>query len=186
MSKRIRCLETVVTLISFAGQAPEIARDAGYVAPSAQIIGRVHVAAASSVWFGAVLRGDNDWIAIGQGSNVQDNCVLHTDIGYPLTIGENCTIGHLACLHGCTIGDGSLIGMGATVLNGASIGKGCLIGAKALIPEGMVIPDGSLVLGVPGRVARRLDAAAIARLLESAKGYREKSAQYAQSCFIIS
>ncbi|RDE08320.1 gamma carbonic anhydrase family protein [Pelagibacterium lacus] len=171
-----------MTIMSFEGQAPELARDCGYVAASAELIGRVRIESGASVWFGAVLRGDNEWIAIGPGSNVQDNCVFHTDMGYPLTVGENCTIGHLACLHGCTIGDGSLIGMGATVLNGARIGKGCLIGAKALVSEGMEVPDGSLVLGVPGRVARVLDADARARLLDSARGYREKSERYIQSC----
>jgi carbonic anhydrase/acetyltransferase-like protein (isoleucine patch superfamily) len=110
----------------------------------------------ASIWFGATLRGDNEEIRVGAGSNVQENCVLHTDMGYPLTIGANCTIGHKAMLHGCTIGDGTLIGMGATILNGAKIGKGCLIGACALITEGKEIADGSLVMGAPGKVVRRL------------------------------
>lgn len=143
-----------------------------WVAPGAHVIGHVVLAEGVSIWFGCTLRGDNEPLVIGEGSNIQENCVLHTDMGYPLTIGANCTIGHKAMLHGCTIGDGSLIGMGATVLNGAVIGKGCLIGAGALVTEGKVIPDGSLVMGSPGRVVRQLDGAAQARLLASAAGYR--------------
>lgn len=143
-----------------------------WVAPDANLIGRVVLEEGASVWFGATLRGDNEEIRVGKGSNVQENCVLHTDMGYPLTIGADCTIGHKAMLHGCTIGDGSLIGMGATVLNGAVIGKGCLIGAGALIAEGKSIPDGALVMGAPGRVMRMLDADAQARLLASAEVYR--------------
>jgi carbonic anhydrase/acetyltransferase-like protein (isoleucine patch superfamily) len=134
--------------------------------------------AQTSVWFGVTIRGDNEEIVVGQGSNVQENCVLHTDMGYPLVIGANCTIGHKAMLHGCTIGEGSLIGMGATILNGAKIGRGCLIGAGALVTEGKEIPDGSLVLGAPGRVVRELDAAAQARLLLSAEGYRRNAARF--------
>lgn len=153
------------------GIAPEVEGDA-WVAPTAVLIGRVVLEVEASVWFGAVLRGDNEEIRVGAGSNVQENCVLHTDMGYPLVIGADCTIGHKAMLHGCVIGDGSLIGMGATVLNGARIGKGCLIGAGALITEGKVIPDGSLVMGAPGRVVRNLDDAGRARLLASAAGYR--------------
>ena len=153
------------------GVSPEIHSDT-WVAPDANLIGNVTLSGGGSVWFGATLRGDNERITVGLGSNVQENCVLHTDIGYPLVIGENCTIGHRAILHGCTIGDGTLIGMGATILNGAKIGAGCLIGAGALIAEGKVIPDGSLVMGAPGRVVRTLDAAARAGLLKSAAGYQ--------------
>lgn len=153
------------------GIAPEIDPDT-WVAPSASVIGAVTLAAGASVWFGAVLRGDNERITVGAGSNVQENAVLHTDMGHPLIIGADCTIGHKAMLHGCTIGSGSLIGMGAIVLNGASIGTGCLIGAGALVTEGKVIPDGSLVMGAPGRVVRSLDAEARARLLRSAESYR--------------
>ena len=153
------------------GIAPEIDPDA-WIAPGAQVMGRVRIGAGASVWFGAVLRGDNEWITLGAGSNVQENAVLHTDIGYPLTIGADCTIGHLAMLHGCTIGDGSLVGMAATVLNGAQIGKGCLIGAAALVTEGKVFADGSLVMGTPARVVRALDAAATAGLRASAAGYQ--------------
>jgi carbonic anhydrase/acetyltransferase-like protein (isoleucine patch superfamily) len=153
------------------GITPEIHSDT-WVAPDANLIGRVVLEEGASVWFCATLRGDNEQIRVGAGSNVQENCVLHTDMGFPLTIGANCTIGHKAMLHGCTIGEGSLIGMGATVLNGARIGRGCLIGAGALITEGKEIPDGSLVMGAPGKVVRVLDAEAQARLLRSAAGYQ--------------
>jgi len=153
------------------GLAPTLHPDA-WVAPDATLIGRVVLEEGASVWFGAVLRGDNEEVRVGAGSNVQDNAVLHTDMGYPLTIGANCTIGHRVMLHGCTVGDGSLIGMGATLLNGARIGRGCLIGAGALITEGKDIPDFSLVMGAPGRVVRALDDAAQARLIASAEGYR--------------
>jgi carbonic anhydrase/acetyltransferase-like protein (isoleucine patch superfamily) len=143
-----------------------------WIAPDANLIGRIVIEAGASVWFGATLRGDNEEVRVGAGSNVQENCVLHTDMGYPLTIGPNCTIGHKAMLHGCTIGEGTLVGMGATLLNGCRIGRGCLIGAGALITEGKDIPDGSLVMGAPGKVVRTLDAEARARLLKSAEGYR--------------
>lgn len=159
------------------GVAPQIAPDA-WVAPDANLIGKVVLEARTSVWFGVTMRGDNEEIRVGAGSNVQENCVLHTDMGYPLVIGTDCTIGHKAMLHGCIIGDGSLIGMGATVLNGAKIGKGCLIGAGALITEGKEIPDGSLVMGAPGKVVRVLDEAARARLLKSAEGYRANAARF--------
>jgi carbonic anhydrase/acetyltransferase-like protein (isoleucine patch superfamily) len=151
--------------------APDLHPDT-WVAPDANLIGKVTLLQGASVWFGATLRGDNERITVGAGSNVQENAVLHTDMGYPLVIGENCTIGHKAMLHGCIIGDGSLIGMGATILNGAKIGAGCLIGAGALITEGKVIPDGSLVMGAPGRIVRVLDADARARLLLSAANYQ--------------
>jgi carbonic anhydrase/acetyltransferase-like protein (isoleucine patch superfamily) len=150
-----------------------------WVAPDANLIGRVVLEAQASVWFGATLRGDNEEIRVGAGSNVQESCVLHTDMGYPLEIGANCTIGHKAMLHGCSIGEGSLIGMGATILNGAKIGKGCLIGACALVTEGKEIPDGSLVMGAPGKVVRLLDAEAQARLLLSASGYRANARRFA-------
>ncbi|MFN7050532.1 MAG: gamma carbonic anhydrase family protein [Gemmobacter sp.] len=159
------------------GIAPLIAPDA-WVAPDANLIGKVVLEPESSVWFGATLRGDNEEIRLGRGSNIQENCVLHTDMGYPLVIGADCTIGHKAMLHGCTIGEGSLIGMGATVLNGAKIGRFCLIGAGALITEGKEIPDFSLVMGAPGRVVRQLDEAAQQRLLKSAAGYRANAARF--------
>ena len=159
------------------GIAPEIAEDT-WVAPDANVIGRVVLEPGASVWFGCTIRGDNEEIRIGAGSNVQENCVFHTDPGCPLTIGADCTIGHKAMLHGCTIGDGSLIGMGATVLNGAKIGRGCLIGAGALVTEGKEIPDGSLVMGAPGKVVRALDEAATAGLLASAEHYRQNMRRF--------
>ena len=164
-------------IYSLNGVEPSIDETA-WVAPDANVIGRILLMAGASVWFGATLRGDNEEITVGVGSNVQENCVLHTDIGYPLTIGANCTIGHKAMLHGCTIGEGSLIGMGATVLNGAKIGRGCLIGACALITEGKEIPDFSLVMGSPGKVVRLLDSEAQARLLQSAAGYRANAQRF--------
>ncbi len=159
------------------GIAPQIDPTA-WVAADANLIGRVVLEAETSIWFGATLRGDNEEIRLGAGSNVQEGCVLHTDIGYPLVIGANCTIGHKAMLHGCTIGAGSLIGMGAIVLNGAKVGRGCLIGAGALVTEGKEIPDGSLVMGAPGKVVRMLDAAGLARLLASAEGYRQNARRF--------
>ena len=159
------------------GIAPEIDPSA-WVADTAVLIGKVVVEADASIWFGATIRGDNEEIRVGAGSNVQENAVLHTDMGYPLTIGANCTIGHKAMLHGCTIGEGTLIGMGATVLNGAKIGRGCLIGACALITEGKEIPDGSLVMGSPGKVVRDLDQTARARLLASAAGYQANARRF--------
>ena len=159
------------------GIAPQIDPSA-WVAPDANLIGRVVLEAESSVWFGVTMRGDNEEIRVERGSNVQENCVLHTDMGYPLVIGANCTIGHKAMLHGCIIGEGTLIGMGATILNGAKIGRGCLIGAGALVTEGKEIPDGSLVMGAPGRVVRELDAAARERLLLSASGYRANARRF--------
>lgn len=151
-----------------------------WVAPDANLIGKVVLEDAASVWFGCTLRGDNEEIRVGRGSNVQENVVCHTDIGYPLVIGPDCTIGHKAMLHGCVIGAGSLIGMGATVLNGAKIGRGCLIGAGALITEGKEIPDFSLVMGAPGKVVRTLDEAAQEKLLKSAAHYRANAARYAR------
>lgn len=136
---------------------PQIAADT-WVAPSAVVIGRVRLETEASVWFGAVLRGDNETITVGARSQIQDGCVLHTDPGFPLTIGDGCTIGHRAVLHGCTIGPNSLVGMGAIVLNGAAIGRNCMIGANALVPENRVIPDNSLVVGTPGKIVRTIDA----------------------------
>jgi carbonic anhydrase/acetyltransferase-like protein (isoleucine patch superfamily) len=154
------------------GVAPELPEEGAYwIAASADVIGRVRLERNASIWFNAVLRGDNELILVGEGSNVQDGCVLHTDMGSPLTIGNNCTIGHQAMLHGCTIGENSLVGIGATILNNAVIGKNCLIGAHTLIPESKVIPDNSLVIGAPGKVVRELDEAAIARLTKAASNY---------------
>lgn len=167
-----------MTIYALADNAPKIAADA-WVAPDANVIGKVVMETKSSVWFGCTIRGDNEVITVGAGSNVQENCVFHTDIGFPLTIGKNCTIGHKVMLHGCTIEDNSLIGMGATVLNGAKIGKNCLIGAGALITENKVIPDGSLVMGAPGKVVRTLDEKAIQGLTLSALHYQENAARFA-------
>ncbi len=132
--------------------------DEYWIAPNAMVLGHVILKKNASIWFGAVLRGDNEPIVVGENSNVQDGSVLHTDPGWPLTIGDNVTIGHMVMLHGCTIGDGSLIGIKSVIMNGAVIGKNCLIGANTLIAEGKTIPDGSLVLGSPGKVVRQLSA----------------------------
>ena len=160
------------------GITPQIHPQA-WVAETAVLIGRVVLGAQANIWFGAVLRGDNEEISIGAGTNVQENAVLHTDMGHPLTIGDSCTIGHKAMLHGCRIGAGTLIGMGATILNGARIGKGCLIGACALITEGKDIPDGSLVMGSPGKIVRMLDAEAQMALLQSADRYCATARRFA-------
>jgi carbonic anhydrase/acetyltransferase-like protein (isoleucine patch superfamily) len=161
-----------MSLLALGDVQPELPTAGRFwIAPTATVLGHVRLADQASVWFGAVLRGDNELITIGERSNVQDLCVIHTDMGFPATIGSDCTIGHRAILHGCTIGDTSLVGMGAIILNGAVIGKNCLIGAGALVPEKRVIPDGSLVLGSPGKVARTLDAEAIAMLGRSATNY---------------
>ena len=146
-----------------------------YVAENATVLGKVKLCKDSSVWFGATLRGDTELITIGERSNVQDGSVLHTDIGFPLDIGKDVTIGHKVMLHGCTIGDGSLIGINAVVLNGAKIGKGCLIGANALVTEGMEIPDGSLVMGSPGKIKGELNEDQKMGLIISAHHYVENS-----------
>ena len=166
-----------MTLYALGSHEPQLHADT-WVAPDANLIGQVTLAEGASVWFGATLRGDNEPLTVGAGSNVQENCVFHTDMGFPLTIGANCTIGHKVMLHGCTIGDGSLIGMGATILNGAKIGKGCLIGAGALITENKEIPDGSLVMGAPGKVIRTLDGEAQAMLIASAKHYQDNMRRF--------
>ena len=159
-------------IYSLGDARPDLPADGEYwIAPNATVIGRVTLKRNASVWFGAVLRGDNEPIVVGENSNVQDGAVLHTDAGSPLIIGAGVTIGHQAMLHGCTIGDGALIGIGAVVLNGARIGQGCLIGAKALIGEGKEIPDGSLVVGAPGRVLRPLSDDQREMLAQSAAHY---------------
>ena len=163
------------------GILPQLPADGHvWVAPDANLIGAVILHEDASIWFGATLRGDNEPINIGARSNVQEGCILHTDIGFPLNVGEDCTIGHRVILHGCTIGAGSLIGMGAVVLNGARIGKGCLVGAHALVTEGKVFPDNSLIVGSPAKAVRMLDAAAVARLLQSAAGYVANGRRMAQ------
>lgn len=169
-----------MALYALDDRAPVVAEDFCWVAESAAVIGGVELGNDVGIWFNAVLRGDNEPIVVGAGSNIQENCVLHTDMGFPLTIGEGCTIGHKAMLHGCTIGDNSLIGMGATVLNGAVIGSNCLIGAGALVTEGKTIPDNSLVLGAPGKVVRELDEDAVAMLRTSAAHYVERARLFAR------
>ena len=144
-----------------------------WIAPNASVIGKVTLEAGASIWFGAVLRGDNDPIIIGEGSNVQENCVLHTDPGYTLRVGKDVTIGHMAMLHGCTVGEGSLVGIGAVVLNGAKIGRNCLIGAKAFVREGMEVPDGSMVLGIPGKVVRQMSEEQIKGINNTAFSYQK-------------
>src|SRR5690242_15097705 len=151
-----------------------------FVADTAVVIGHVLLRANASIWFNAVIRGDNELITIGENSNVQDGAVLHTDPGSPLTIGSHVTVGHKAMLHGCTIGDNSLIGINAVVLNGAKIGRNCLIGANALVTEGKEIPDGSLVLGSPGKVVRELTAEQIEGLHRSAAHYVENARRFKQ------
>jgi carbonic anhydrase/acetyltransferase-like protein (isoleucine patch superfamily) len=169
-----------MTIYALDGVRPDLPRAGTYwIAPSADVMGKVRLQSMASVWFQAVLRGDNDWITIGEGSNVQDGCVLHTDPGLALTVGLNCTIGHSAILHGCTIGDGSLVGMGATVLNRAVIGQNCLVGANALIPEGKIIPDRSLVIGAPGKVVRKLSDEDVAGLMQAAEMYRDRWQRFA-------
>lgn len=166
-----------MTLYALDDHTPEIAEDT-WIAPDANLVGKVVLEELSSIWFGCTLRGDNEEIRVGAGSNVQENCVLHTDMGFPLVIGLGCTIGHKAMLHGCILEENVLIGMGATVLNGARIGRNSLIGAGALITEGKQIPEGSLVMGAPGRVVRSLDAAAIATLRATALHYQQNMRRY--------
>jgi carbonic anhydrase/acetyltransferase-like protein (isoleucine patch superfamily) len=169
-----------MAVYSLNGESPQLPGEGIFwIAPSADIIGRVRLHPDASVWFQATLRGDNEWIEVGEGSNVQDGCVLHTDQGAPLTIGIGCTIGHRAILHGCTIGDNSLIGMGATILNHAVIGRNCLVGANALVTEGKIIPDNSLVLGSPGKVVRTLDGDAVRALALAARNYAENWKRFA-------
>lgn len=168
-----------MTIYTLDGVSPRFPESGNYwVAPDANVIGNVVLEEDASVWFGCTLRGDNEEIRVGQGSNIQENCVLHTDPGFPMEIGRNCTIGHKVMLHGCTIGEQALIGMGATVLNGARIGKHCLIGAGALITEGKEIPEGSLVMGTPGKVVRQLSKDQIAGLLKTAQGYQRNFRRY--------
>ncbi|MCA3555132.1 gamma carbonic anhydrase family protein [Aestuariivirga sp.] len=161
-----------MTAYALGAIAPILPEEGSYwIAPSASVIGKVKLERFASVWFGAVIRGDNELIAIGENSNVQDGAVMHTDPGLPLVVGKGCTIGHKAILHGCSIGDNTLVGMGAVILNRARIGRNCLIGANALITEGKDIPDNSLVMGQPGKIAGQLNEDAIARLRRSAETY---------------
>tara|TARA_B100001057_G_scaffold493714_1_gene588787 strand:- start:10 stop:540 length:531 start_codon:yes stop_codon:yes gene_type:complete len=156
---------------------PDI-HETAWVANDANVIGNVVLQEHSSVWFCATIRGDNEIVIVGKGTNIQENTVMHTDIGFPLKIGENCTIGHKVMLHGCEIGNNTLIGMGAVILNGAKISDNCLIGAGALITENKVIPDRSLVMGAPGKIVRELDDTAIERLTQSALHYQQNAALF--------
>ncbi|MDP2075419.1 gamma carbonic anhydrase family protein [Hydrogenophaga sp.] len=166
-----------MALYELDGLTPQVAASA-WVADNAQVIGDVVLGEHSSVWFGATLRGDTETITVGRGSNIQDGSVLHADVGFPMTLGENVTVGHQVMLHGCTIGEGSLIGIGAVVLNGAKIGKHCLVGAGALVTEGKEFPDGSMILGSPARVAKTLTPEQIEGLRMSAKHYTDNAARY--------
>ncbi len=159
-------------IYSLSGVTPKLPpKGRFWVAPGARVIGKVTLHDEVSVWFGAVLRGDNDAIEVGARSNIQDNAMVHVDPGFPVTIGKGCTIGHHAIVHGCSIGDRSLVGMGATVLNGARIGADCLVGANSLVTEGKIFEDGSLIVGAPARAIRKLDAAAIAELGRPTENY---------------
>jgi len=170
---------TIFTLGDLVPRLPEPATF--WVAPTATVIGNVVLSPGSSVWFGAVVRGDNEPILVGAGSNIQDGSVLHSDPGQPLTIGEGVTIGHNVILHGCSIGDNSLVGMGSIILNGARIGRNCLIGAGALVTEGKVFPDGSVVMGSPGKIVRSVTDEEIAGFGRSAQGYHDRWQHYAQA-----
>lgn len=168
-------------LYALGDASPELRGDGHFVAPTAAVIGRVTLEANSSVWFSCVLRGDADFIEVGEGSNIQDGAVIHADPGFPTRIGRNVTVGHKAMLHGCTIGDGSLVGIGAVILNGARVGRGCLIGASALVTEGMEIPDGSVVMGAPARVRKTLTEEQQATLAHNADHYIGNAARYGAS-----
>jgi carbonic anhydrase/acetyltransferase-like protein (isoleucine patch superfamily) len=169
-----------MAIFELDGIAPELPADGRcWIAENASVIGRVRLKADTSIWFGAVLRGDNEWIELGTRSQIQDNSTLHTDPGFPLAIGENCVIGHNVVLHGCIIGENSLIGMGAIMLNGAKIGRNCLVGAGALVTEGKEFPDNSLIVGSPARAVRTLDDKAIEGIARGADIYVRRWQQYA-------
>ena len=159
--------------------APELRGEGHFIAPNAAVIGKVILEAGASIWFSVVIRGDNEPIHIGAGSNIQDGTVCHSDPDFPLTVGKNVTVGHNAMIHGCTIGDGTLVGINAVVLNGAVVGKNCVIGANSLVPEGMEIPDGSLVMGVPARIKRELSAEQQELFSLNAAHYIENGERYA-------
>ncbi len=168
-----------MTLYALGERSPQCASDS-WIADNATLIGSVRLAAGASVWFGVVIRADNDSISIGERSNIQDNAVLHTDAGIPLLLGHHVTVGHQAVLHGCSVGDASLIGIGAIVLNGARIGANCLVGAGALIAEGKSYPERTLILGSPAKVVRELSDAEVAGLHASAEGYFQRWQDYAR------
>ncbi len=166
-----------MAIYQIGDDTPELASTA-WVADSAQVIGRVRMGEGSSVWYGAVLRGDNDWITLGARANVQDGSVLHTDPGFPLTLGDDVTVGHLVMLHGCTVGEGSLIGIQAVVLNGAKIGKNCLVGAGAVVTEGKEFPDNSLILGSPAKAVRQLTPEQAERMKHAALHYVDNAQRH--------
>ncbi|MGA7546846.1 MAG: gamma carbonic anhydrase family protein [Methyloceanibacter sp.] len=169
-----------MAIYALDGEAPELPADGLYwVAETATVVGRVRLHSEVSIWYGSVLRGDNERIEIGERSQIQDNATLHTDPGYPLTIGRECVIGHNVVLHGCVIGDNSLIGMGAIVLNGARIGKHCLVGAGALITEGKEFPDNALIMGAPAKAVRETDEKARTMIARAADVYVERWKRYA-------
>ena len=170
-----------MTIYALDGQAPEFPEDGNYwVADTAVLIGKVRLKHDASVWFGAVVRGDNEWIELGERSQIQDNATLHTDPGFPMTIGSNCVIGHNVIMHGCTVGDNSLIGMGAIMLNGVKIGKNSLVGAGALVTEGKVFPDNSLIVGSPARAIRTVDERITQMIREGADIYVRRWQRYAK------
>jgi len=170
-----------MAIFELDGEVPELPADGRYwIAESAIVIGRVRLKADASVWFNSVLRGDNEWIELGERSQIQDNAMLHTDLGFPLKISDNCVIGHNVVLHGCVIAANSLIGMGAVVLNGARIGKNCLVGAGAVVTEGKEFPDNSLILGTPARAVRALDEKAAQAIAQDADMYVRRWQQYAK------
>jgi len=160
-------------------RTPELpAPDRFWIAPDAHVMGAVRLGDDVGIWFGAVLRGDNELIDIGAGTNIQEGAMLHTDMGFPMSIGAGCTIGHHAILHGCTIGENSLVGMGATVLNGARIGRDCVVGAGALVPEGKVFPDRCLLVGAPAKVMRELSDEEAAAFQRGPRSYVERAQQF--------
>lgn len=166
-----------MALYQLGDDAPQIAPSA-YIAESANLIGKVKLEANANIWFDVTIRGDNELITIGENSNVQESCVLHTDPGYPLNVGKNVTIGHQAMLHGCTIGDGALVGIQAVILNGAKIGKNCLVGAGALVTEGKEFPDNSLIIGSPAKAVRTLSEEDIARMHKNTDNYVKRGQLY--------
>jgi carbonic anhydrase/acetyltransferase-like protein (isoleucine patch superfamily) len=166
-------------LFSLSGQSPDMApSDQCYIAETAIVIGKVRIKAGASIWFGSVLRGDNEWIEVGERTNVQDNCTLHTDPGFPLKIGDGCTIGHNAVIHGCTIGNNTLIGMGAILMNGAQVGSNCVVGAGAIVGQKMVVPDNTLVVGAPARQVRENSEAVVKFNTLSAEVYFKRWQDY--------
>jgi carbonic anhydrase/acetyltransferase-like protein (isoleucine patch superfamily) len=172
-------------IASLGDRQPDFVGDGHFIAPNASVIGAIRLKANASVWFNVVMRGDNEWIELGEDSNVQDSSVLHTDPGFPLTIGKGVTVGHKVMLHGCEIGDNTLVGVGSTILNGAKIGRDCLIGAHSLITEGKQFPDGVLILGTPAKVIRELDPEEIEKLKASAQIYVANGKRFSEELNII-